>query len=136
MKVLVVDDNRDITTIIQMMIEKQNHRVITATDGENGYSAYLQFKPDLVLIDIQMPGKNGFELMAKIRSHNPSIMAIYMTGDPDRFLLRLKEEQNRHQVDFIRKPFSIAELLMMLPELIPAHKDCSTSHCRSSRNRI
>lgn len=136
MKVLVVDDNRDITTIIQMMIEKQNHRVITATDGETGYSAYLQFKPDVVLTDIQMPGKNGFELMAKIRSHNPSIMAIYMTGDPDRFLLRLKEEQNRHQVDFIRKPFSIAELSMMLPELIPAHKDCSTSHCRSSRNRI
>ena len=137
MKVLVVDNNRYVTTIIQMMIEKKNHRVITANDGENGYSAYLQFKPDLVLIDIQMPGKNGFELMAKIRSHNPSIMAIYMmTGDPGRFLLRLKEEQNRHQVDFIRKPFSIAELLMMLPELIPVHKDCSTSHCRSSRNRI
>jgi DNA-binding response OmpR family regulator len=117
MKVLVVDDNKDMTAIIQTMIAKKNHRVKTANDGENGYSAYLQFKPDLVLTDIQMPGKNGFELMAKIRSHNPSIMAIYMTGDPDRFLFKLKEEQNRHQVDFLCKPFSIAELLMRLSKL-------------------
>ena len=44
MKVLVVDDNKHMTTIIQMMIEKKNHRVMTADDWENGYSAYLQFK--------------------------------------------------------------------------------------------
>ena len=117
MKVLVVDDNKDMIAIIQMMIENKNHQVITANDGENGYLAYLQFKPDLVLTDIQMPGKNGFELMAKIRSHNPSIMAIYMTGDPGRFLLRLKEERNRHQVDFIRKPFSLSELSVMLSKV-------------------
>ena len=117
MKVLVVDDNKHMTTIIQMMIEKKNHRVMTAYDGENGYSAYLQFKPDLVLTDIQMPRKNGFELMTRIRSHNPSIMAIYMTGDPDRFSMKLKEEQNRHQVDFLCKPFSIAELSMRLSKL-------------------
>jgi len=110
MKVLVVDDNKHMTTIIRMMIEKKNHRVITANDGENGYAAYLQFKPDLVLTDIQMPKKNGFELMTKIRSHDPSIMAIYMTGDPGRFLPRLKEERNRHDVDFLCKPFSITEL--------------------------
>ena len=117
MKVLVVDDNRAMTTILRMMIERKNHRVITANDGETGYSAYLQFKPDLVLTDIQMPGKNGFELMTKIRSQNPSIMAIYMTGNPDRFLPKLKEEQHRHQVDFICKPFSSAELSMMLSKL-------------------
>ena len=63
MKVLVVDDNKDMIAVIQMMIENKNHRVITANDGENGYSAYLQFKPDLVLTDIQMPGKDGFELI-------------------------------------------------------------------------
>ena len=117
MKVLVVDDNKAMTTIVGMMMEKKNHRVITANDVESGYAAYLQFEPDLVLTDIQMPGKNGFELMTKIRSHDPSIMAIYMTGNPGRFLLQLKEEQNRHPVDFICKPFSIAELSMMLSKL-------------------
>ena len=44
MKVLVVDDDQDMTAIIQTMIEKKNHRAMTADDGENGYSAYLQFK--------------------------------------------------------------------------------------------
>ena len=117
MKVLVVDDNKVMTTIIRMIMEKKNHLVITANDGENGYAAYLQFKPDLVLTDIQMPRKNGFELMKKIRCHNPSVIGIYMTGDPDRFLLRLREEQNRHQVDFICKPFSLSELSMVLSKL-------------------
>ena len=46
MKVLVVDDNKDMTAIIQTMIERKNHRVKTANDGDNGYSAYLQFKKE------------------------------------------------------------------------------------------
>ena len=143
MKVLVVDDNCNMVTIIQMMIamiEKNKHRVITANDGESGYSAYLQFKPDLVLTDIQMPGRNGFELMEKIRGHNPSIMAIYMTGDPGRFLLRLKEEQNRHQVEFISKPFSFAELSLMLSNLqgIREHRRlrCHRSPCKVDADSV
>ena len=117
MKVLVVDDSKDMTDIVRMMIENNNHQVLTANDGENGYLAYLHFQPDLVVTDIQMPGKTGFQLMTKIRNHNPSIKAIYMTGDPARFLLRLKEEKNRHQVDILCKPFSINELSMMLSKV-------------------
>ena len=117
MKVLVVDDNKNMANIVRIMMEKKNHRVKTATDGENGYSVYVQFKPDLVVTDVQMPGKNGFDLMTKIRSHNPSIMTIYMTGDPGRFLARFREEQIRHHADFICKPFSIADLSMKLSKL-------------------
>jgi DNA-binding NtrC family response regulator len=116
-KVLVVDDNKNMANIVRLMMEKNNHRVKTASDGDNGYSAYMDFKPDLVVTDIQMPGKSGFELMTKIRSHNPSILTIYMTGDPARFLPRFKEEQNRHQVDFISKPFTIADLSTKLSKL-------------------
>ena len=59
MKVLVVDDNKAMTTIIQTMIEKKNHRVITANDGENGYSAYLQFKPILFWLISRCPEKTA-----------------------------------------------------------------------------
>ena len=74
----------------------------------------------IILLDLDLVGTQSginFELITKIRSHNPSVMAIYMTGDPARFLLRLKEEKNRHQVDFIRKPFSGDELSMMLSKV-------------------
>lgn len=117
MKVLIVDDNKNMTTIIKMMIEKENHQALAAEDGSKGYLAYLLFDPDLVLTDIQMPGINGFELMAEIRRHKPSIKTIYMTGSPDRFKSRLKEEQDKHRAEFIRKPFSRAELARMLSEL-------------------
>ena len=117
MKVLVVDDNENMANIVRIMMEKNNHLVKTANDGENGYSAYVQFKPDLVVTDVQMPGKNGFDLMSKIRSHNPSIMTIYMTGDPGRFLGRFREERITHQADFIGKPFSIDDLSTKLSKL-------------------
>ena len=65
MKILVVDDDKHMTTIIRMMMEKKNHRIITANDGENGYAAYLQFKPDLVLTDIQMPKKKRLRINDK-----------------------------------------------------------------------
>ena len=66
MKILVIDDNAEITSVIQQLLDIEGYRVATARDGDDGYSAYLDFKPDLVITDIQMPRKNGFELMKEI----------------------------------------------------------------------
>ncbi len=66
MKILIIDDNAEIISVIQKFLEIEGYRVNTARDANDGYSAYFNFKPDLVITDIQMPGKNGFELMEKI----------------------------------------------------------------------
>ena len=108
---MIVDDNAAIASIVQEIIENENHRARTARDSEDGYLAYLHFRPDLVITDIQMPGKNGFELMKDIRMHNPRIRTIYMSSYLSRFRSLLEEEKKRYHVCFLKKPFSSVELI-------------------------
>ena len=87
MKVLVVDDNKDLADFIQSVLEGEGMEVMSANDGIDGYADYLSFKPDLVITDIQMPGGTGFEMMRHIRTHKPMIKTVYMSGDIDAYRL-------------------------------------------------
>jgi CheY-like chemotaxis protein len=109
-KVLVVDDNRLLADTIQEVLEDSGLEVMSANDGVAGYSAYLLFKPDIVITDIQMPRRNGLEMMGNIRTHQPMIRTIYMSGDIDPYRPLLSEEKKRYPVSFFEKPFSLESL--------------------------
>lgn len=115
-KVLVVDDNHLLATTIQEVLEDDGFEVMSAKDGVDGYSAYLLFKPDIVITDIQMPRKNGLEMMGVIRTHEPMIRTIYMSGDIDFYQPFLKEEKRRYPVSFFEKPFSVESLRRVILE--------------------
>lgn len=117
-KILIIDDNAEIVFVIQQFLEIEGYRVTTARDGNDGYSAYLNFKPDLVITDIRMPGRNGFELMEKIRIHHPKIKTIYMSAAIDQFQQLLKEEKKKCQADFLAKPFTKKELMSLVSKNI------------------
>lgn len=117
MKVLVVDDNRLLADTIQEILENDGLDVISARDGLDGYSAYLLFKPDIVITDIQMPRKNGLEMMKRIRTHNPRIKTIYMSGNIGSFESFLIEEKKRYPVSYFEKPFSLKSLIHEVTEL-------------------
>ncbi len=119
---MVVDDNLDFVFILQMMLEDAGYEVKAASDGKAGYSIYLSFKPDLVITDIQMPERNGIELMEYIRIHNPAIGTIYMSGNIQQHRPSLEEERERYHVRFLEKPFSRFELMGLISELIGAHQ--------------
>ena len=78
---------------LQLMLELEGHEVRLALNGPDGYLAYLQFQPDLIITDIQMPGENGFELMNHIREHDPTVKTIHMSGELGSFYSLLKEER-------------------------------------------
>jgi len=111
MKILVVDDNEFWIHIIQTTLEGKGIEVMSAKDGLDGYSAYLNFKPDVVITDIQMPRENGLEMMEHIRIHDPMIKTIYMSGDINPFLTSLKEEEKMYPVNFFEKPFRLESLM-------------------------
>lgn len=117
MKILIVDDDKELATIIQVMLEEEGHDVQLAHDSRTAYVNYLLFSPDLVLTDIQMPGKNGLQLMEQIRLHNPEVKTIYMSGDHGRFQSILDEERKREQVLLLQKPFFRIELLKLIAQL-------------------
>jgi DNA-binding NtrC family response regulator len=116
MKVLVVDDNRLLADTIQEILENDGLDVMSAKDGLDGYSTYLLFKPDMIITDIQMPRKNGMEMMKRIRIHNPMIKTIYMSGDIGSFETFLREEKKRYPVSYFEKPFSLQSLMQVVTE--------------------
>ncbi len=77
---------------------------------------YLHFSPDLVITDIQMPGKNGLETMERIRRHNPKVRTIYMSGDLKKFLLPLEKEKELYQSSCLEKPFTPTEFMRAVSE--------------------
>jgi CheY-like chemotaxis protein len=113
---LVVDDNKALTAIIQMILESEGYDVKTGDDGEAGYLVSLLFRPDLVITDIQMPERDGFEMMEQIRVRNPSVKTIYMSGELERFQLLLAEEERRYGVHLLTKPFNKLELTQLVSE--------------------
>jgi DNA-binding NtrC family response regulator len=92
-RILVVDDNESIRTILAESLAYQGFRVSTAADGQRAWELvqHMPFSYDLVLTDMQMPAMNGIELLSKIMIESPWIKVIVMTGaqDPD---LKIKAE--------------------------------------------
>jgi DNA-binding NtrC family response regulator len=101
------------------MLEDEGFEVRSAKDGQDGYWAFLEFKPDLVITDIQMPGESGLELMKHIRALNPMAKTIYMSSDLSRFWSPLEEERKRYPVCLLQKPFSRGELMELVSRLAP-----------------
>jgi CheY-like chemotaxis protein len=113
-KILVVDDNSELSFLLQWTLEDEGHEVKVANNGTEGYFEFLLFAPDVVLTDIQMPEKNGFELMENIRSHNPTVRTIYMSGNLTQFQSNLGEEMKKYHARVLEKPFSKEELIRLI----------------------
>jgi CheY-like chemotaxis protein len=89
LRVLVVDDNVDTVTTLAMLVQESGHDVRTAYDGSSVLEAALDYRPNVVLLDIGLPGLNGFEVAKRIRQQ-PALqntVLVAMTGygqDSDR----------------------------------------------------
>lgn len=66
-KVLVVDDNEDIRNLISIILTGESYEVLAVESGTQALEIYTEFKPDLILLDIMMPGISGFEVLEQIR---------------------------------------------------------------------
>ena len=106
-KLLVVDDDRNICDILKMYFENEGYKVKTANDGAEGVNCFKMFEPDLVLLDIMMPKKDGWQVCREIReiSSKPVIM-ITAKGEVFDKVLGLELGAD----DFIVKPFDLKEL--------------------------
>ncbi|RKD32097.1 response regulator YycF [Thermohalobacter berrensis] len=107
-KILVVDDEKPIADILKFNLEKEGFEVTTAYDGESAVNKTLEDQPDLVLLDIMLPKKDGFQVLREIRKklQIPILMLTAKEEEVDKVLgLELGAD------DYITKPFSIRELI-------------------------
>jgi two-component system chemotaxis response regulator CheY len=78
--VLLVDDDLAVQDAIEMMLEAEGYRVVTADDGRQALAAYPEVRPDLVITDIIMPNETGLAVLAGIKRMNPAAKVIVMSG--------------------------------------------------------
>ncbi len=118
-KVLIVEDNHELISIINGMLEDEGYETSSAQDVSLGYLTFLLFSPDVILTDIHLPGGDGQELMKHIRKHNPGIKTIYISGDISALREILEKEKGRYSIKILQKPFSREDLIKMLSEPHP-----------------
>lgn len=122
-KILVVDDEQDILDLISYNLSKEGFKVFTASDGIQGLETAKTCKPDLVILDIMMPGKDGFEVCRTLRQDSSfsSTAIMFLTaksGEIDQILgLELGAD------DYIQKPISPRVLLARVKTMLRRGSD-------------
>jgi len=107
-KILVIDDDRDSLRFVKAVLETQRFVVRTCTDGKEALGLIEEFVPDLILLDIHMPGLDGFSVIQMIKSRRKNIAVIFLTGDKEMDVLIRGLEAGA--LDYINKPFVPQEL--------------------------
>lgn len=79
-KILVLDDEPSILLMIKKMLEKEGHEVDVALNGIEGMEIFEENKPDMVITDIIMPGKEGLETILELRKNYPELKIIAISG--------------------------------------------------------
>jgi len=107
-KILLVDDERSILDLVTAYLKPEGYQVFTAVDGPSALKAARSFKPDLIVLDVMLPGMDGVEVLSQLRRESP----VYV------ILLTAKAEETDKIVglsvgadDYLTKPFSPRELV-------------------------
>ncbi len=106
-KILIADDDTNICDLLKLYLENEGYEIVTANDGIKALSAFKIYEPDLVLLDIMMPRKDGWQVCREIRemSSKPIVM-VTAKGDVFDKVLGLELGAD----DFITKPFDMKEV--------------------------
>ena len=107
-RILVIDDNPNVVDILGRCLREEGYGVLGALTSDEGLKLAILSRPELVLLDLALPGTNGIELLKRIRSTNPTTRVIIVTGNTDPALAR--EALELGALAYIDKPFDFAYL--------------------------
>ncbi|SDX85474.1 hybrid sensor histidine kinase/response regulator [Lysobacter enzymogenes] len=109
-RILVVDDQAANLRVVTALLSRQGYEVVAASTGDEALQLYAQSPPDLILLDVMMPGMDGFEVMDALRADSPlRVPVVFVTAAHDRDLLLRAFDAG--VVDYVTKPFLPEELL-------------------------
>ena len=125
-KILSIDDDPNIHTVVKKILESKSYQVITALDGDEGLGKVVEEKPDLIILDVIMPGKSGFEVCKELKTQHkyhsfsqiPVLMLTVYPEDREKMHLSMQEGMAMEAEDYLHKPFDPEELLSRVEELL------------------
>ena len=130
-KILIVDDDMNICELLRLYLEKDGFEAEVVTDGLNAISAFNSINPDLVLLDIMLPGMDGWQICREIRktSQTPIIMLTAKTETFDKVLgLELGAD------DYIAKPFETKEVVARIKAVL--RRSCNKNEVSNSVKEV
>jgi DNA-binding response OmpR family regulator len=126
--ILIIDDDPPICDLLEQVLEKEGHVVHSALNGIEGISLYRQHHPDLVILDILMPEKEGLETMLDLRREFPNVMIIAMTAGSERAKINLLELAQRLGAQYrLTKPFSLQTVIDLVNTALGKNSNVSSS---------
>jgi len=116
--ILIVDDDAQLRQSFEKLLSTEGHTVRTASSGEAGLSGVQKQVPDLVIMDVRLPGMNGLETFAAIREIEPKLPVIIMTayGTTETAI----EATKMGAFDYVLKPFDIPDILTLIEQALEA----------------
>ncbi len=115
-KVLVVDDEPSIVTLLRFNLEKAGYSVITADDGKTGLNMAMEENPDLIILDLMLPGMDGMDVCKTLRQEKINTPILMLTARDDEFDKVLGLELGAD--DYLTKPFSPREVIARVKAIL------------------
>jgi DNA-binding response OmpR family regulator len=117
-RILIADDEPNILLSLEFLMKREGYDVVVVQDGEKAFEAIVRDRPDLVLLDVMMPIKSGFEVCQQVRatdgiSHIPILMLTAKGRDTD-----IAKGMAMGATAYLTKPFSTREMAQKVRELL------------------
>ena len=116
-KVLIVDDEPNIVVSLEFLMRQKGYETRVARDGEEALAAVESFRPDLVLLDVNLPRRDGFEVCQKLRADGWTELKIVMLTAKGRDI-EIEKGLALGADAYVTKPFSTGELVARVSELL------------------
>ena len=115
-KILIVEDEPGLLEGLQHNFQFEGYEVVTAANGKDGLRAALKDKPDLIVLDLMLPEKSGFDVLKDFRERNAATPVLILTAR--NFEADIVKGFDLGADDYVTKPFSVAELLARVRALL------------------
>ncbi len=117
-KILIIDDEMSMLQSIKKLLDISGYQVSDAANGIDGVDKYKKWRPDVVLLDRNMPGMNGIDCAEKILEHDPEAKILLISGYADQGHYRLDDHMKSMIKGYLAKPIGIGELSQVLASLL------------------
>jgi len=125
-KILIIDDDPDVHAVVKKILEAKSYKVISAYGGLEGLRMVVDERPDLIILDVIMPGKHGFEVCHELKtdekyhffSNIPVLMLTVYPEDREKMHLSMREGMMMEAEDYLQKPVDAQELVKRVEGLL------------------
>jgi len=125
-KILLIDDDPDVHTLVKKILEPKSYDMVCAYNGDEGLRKVVEERPDLIILDVIMPGKHGFEVCRELKTNEkyhffsniPVLMLTVYPEDREKMHLSMRAGMMMEAEDYLQKPVDPKELVKRVEDLL------------------